>query len=76
MKSSKTAKFIVLEIFPLYYGNSYHKLFPPSKEVAKVNMEQVTRCGHHNVVIVSVTNTLNRTNDKHGHTLIDSPKHT
>ena len=36
----------------------YHKVFDISKEMTKVNMEQVTRCGHHNVVIMSVTNTL------------------
>jgi len=33
-------------------------MFDISKEVTKVNMEQVTWRGHHNVVIVSVPNTL------------------
>ena len=36
----------------------YHKVFHISKEVTKVNMEQVTRCGHHNVIIMSVSDTL------------------
>ena len=36
----------------------YHEVFDISKEVTKVNMKQVTSCGHHNVVIMSVTDTL------------------
>ena len=36
----------------------YHNIFFSSEEVTEVNMKQVTRCGHHDVVIMSVTNTL------------------
>ena len=41
-----------------WFMSMYHNMLPPSKEVTKVNMEQVTRCGHHDVVVVSVPNTL------------------
>ena len=57
-----------MRVFPFIHI-VYHKVFSPSKEVAKVNMEQVTRFGHHNIIIVSVTDSLNGTNHKQKHTL-------
>ena len=33
----------------------YHEFFLVSEEVSKVNVEQVARCGDHDVVIVSVS---------------------
>ena len=36
----------------------HHEMFEVSKEVAKVNVEEVARGGHHDVVIVPVTNAL------------------
>jgi len=37
---------------------TYHAVFNVSKEVSKVDVEKVSRGGHHDVVIVAITNTL------------------
>ena len=36
----------------------YHEVFDVSKEVSKVDVEEVSRGGHHDVVIVAITNAL------------------
>jgi len=37
---------------------TYHAVFDVSKEVSKVDVEEVSRGGHHDVVIVAITNAL------------------
>ncbi len=37
---------------------SYHAVFDVSEEVSKVDVEEISRRSHHDVVIVTVTNAL------------------
>ena len=39
---------------------SYHEVLCISKEMAKVDMKQVARLGHHDIVIMTITNTLRK----------------
>ena len=42
---------------------THHKVLCVSKEMAKVDVEQVTRLGHHDVVVMTITNALYDKND-------------
>ena len=47
----------------LQYNNgcgpfNYHDVFDVAEEVAKVDMEKVAMCSDHDVVIMTITNTL------------------
>ena len=36
----------------------YHNVFDVSEKVSKVDVEEITRCGHHDVIVMTITNTL------------------
>ena len=36
----------------------YHNVFDVSQKVSKVNVEEVARCGHHDVIVMTITDTL------------------
>ena len=36
----------------------YHNVFDVSKKVSKVDVEEIARCGHHDVIVMTITNTL------------------
>ena len=36
----------------------YHNVFDVAEKVSKVDVEEITRCGHHDVIVVTITNTL------------------
>ena len=41
-----------------YRLHQYHNVFNVSKEMAKVNVEEIARCGHHDVIVMAITNAL------------------